>query len=365
MNKFTKIGLSALCGSLASIVTANAGSLAVTGSAEITWTGLSGQVSGNPIGMNTGMTFTGNGELDGGQTFSVAIAHTDKLAYSSANITLNTNSLGTFKLSSAEGGQGIGGYDDNMPRAWEEVWDTGIATNANFQKGVGSSTNISWTSPKVIGSTLQIAHAPDNDGAANVNKAVSGAANEHLGAGWDVVLDIDPEWDTGGFNLFLGASESRTAKGNGVTIKKLAGDHQEGVVGLEISLGPVQVGGQVSAERVRTQTKNSTNYYGNSSWGVAFNVNDNISVSYSEARHVQGKTKKQSYALSADGGAYSAGNVNEYNPKSWMRGDSIQVTYTLGGLGLKYAQTNYDNTAYSFDAKTAREAKVLAVSLAF
>ena len=150
MNKYTKIGLSALCGSLASISAASAGSIDVTGSALMTYTGLSGQVTGNPIGMATGLTFTGNGELDGGQTFSVTIAQTDKLAYSSANITLNTNSLGTFVLSSAEGGQGIGGYDDNMPRAWEEVWDTGIATNANFQKGVGSTTNLSWKSPKFV-----------------------------------------------------------------------------------------------------------------------------------------------------------------------------------------------------------------------
>ena len=147
MKKITKIGLSALCGSLASVSAANAGTLDVTGSAEATWTNLGGQVTGNPIGMNTGLSFTGNGELDGGQTFSITIAHTDKVAWSSANIALNTNNIGTFKLSSAEGGQGIGGYDDNMPRAWEEVWDTGIATNVNLQKGVGSSTNISWTSP--------------------------------------------------------------------------------------------------------------------------------------------------------------------------------------------------------------------------
>ena len=79
MNKITKIGLSALCGSLASIVSANAGSLEVSGSAEVTWTSLQGQSNGNPIGMNSGMTFTGNGELDGGQTFSVAIAHNDKM----------------------------------------------------------------------------------------------------------------------------------------------------------------------------------------------------------------------------------------------------------------------------------------------
>lgn len=132
MNKLTKIGLSALCGSLASVVSANAGTLEVTGSAEATWTSLSNGVTGNPIGMNTGLTFKGSGELDGGQTFSVTIAQTDKATWSSSNITLNTNSVGKFVLSSAEGGQGIGGYDDNMPRAWEEAWDTGIATNANF-----------------------------------------------------------------------------------------------------------------------------------------------------------------------------------------------------------------------------------------
>jgi len=61
MNKYTKIGLSALCSSLASIGIANAGTLEVTGTAEATWTGLGGQETGNPIGMNTGLTFKGSG----------------------------------------------------------------------------------------------------------------------------------------------------------------------------------------------------------------------------------------------------------------------------------------------------------------
>ena len=104
MKKYTKIGLSALCSSLATICVANAGTLEVTGSAEATWSNLPG-VTGNPIGMNTGLTFKGSGELDGGQTFSVTLADTDKSAYSSANITLHTNSVGTFILSSGEGGQ--------------------------------------------------------------------------------------------------------------------------------------------------------------------------------------------------------------------------------------------------------------------
>jgi len=359
MNKFKKIGLSALCGSLASISAVSAGSIDVTGSALATWTGLGGQTTGNPIGMATGLTFTGNGELDGGQTFSVVIAHTNKNAYSSAGISLNTNSAGTFKLSSAEGSAGIGGYDDNMHQAaWEEVWDTGIATNANFQKGVGSSTNISWKSPKIGGTTFQLAYAPDNDGSSSVKKAVSGDASNHFGSGWDIVLDSGTE--DGAINLVLGGSRTELAKEG--PNEDLSGDHEEAVVGLQFKFGPVALGGQVSGERLRSKAVNTAEYYGNSSWGVAFNVNDSLSVSYSEARHVQTKHKKQNWT----GGAHGISpNYNEYTPKSWMRGDSIQIAYTFGGIGLKFARTQYDNTAFSFDKKVARESQIVAVSLAF
>ena len=359
MKKYTKIGLSALCGSLASISAVNAGSLEVTGSAVATYTTLGGQVTGNPIGMATGLTFTGNGELDGGQTFSVAIAHTNKAAYSSANITLNTNSAGTFKLSSAEGGAGIGGYDDNMPRAWEEVWDTGIATNANFQKGVSGSTNISWKSPKVAGTSIQIAYTPANDGSSNAKKKTSGLDSD-FGAGWDIVLDTGTA--DGAINMFVGGSRTELAKSK--TFRDLSGDHEEAVVGLQFKLGPVALGGQISGERLRTRALNTAEYYGNTSWGVAFNVNDSLSVSYSEARHLQTKTHKANNA----GGkilGWKTQNFNEYTPKSWMRGDSIQVAYTIGGIGLKYAKTRYDNTKFSFDAKIPRESQIVAISLAF
>lgn len=358
MNKFKKIGLSALCGSLASISAASAGSIDVTGSALMTYTGLGGQVTGNPLGMATGLTFTGNGELDGGQTFSVAIAQTNKAAYSSANITLNTNSAGTFKFSSAEGGAGIGGYDDNMHQAaWEEVWDTGIGTNANFQKGVSSSTNLSWKSPKYAGTTFQIAYAPENDGSSNVKKATSGGS-DHFGSGWDIVLDTGTE--DGSINFVVGGSRTEIAKIK--NDRDLAGDHEEAIVGLQFKFGPVALGGQISGERLRSRGLNAAEYYGNSSWGVAFNVNDSLSVSYSEARHVMTKTHKQNQDDLTDDGAY---NRNEYTPKSWMRGDSIQIAYTIGGIGLKYARTTYDNTAFSFDAKIPREAQIVAVSLAF
>jgi hypothetical protein len=367
MNKYTKVGLSALCGSLASIAAANAGTLDVTGTAEATWTNKSGLTTGNPIGMNTGLTFTGNGELDGGQTFSVAITQTDKATWSSSNISLVTNSIGTFKLSSAEGSGGLGGYDDNMPTAWEEVWDTGVSTNANFQKGVGSSTNISWTSPEALGSKLIIAYAPDNDGAQNANKAASGSASDEFGMGYDVVLDIDMQGENSGVNLILGGSKTKQAqkrnKVAGAEIPDLEDDHDELMVGLVISIGPVELGGQISAERLGTKALNSVEYYGNSSWGLAFNVNDDLSLSYSEARHVQTKTHKANNPSQVIG--FTGHQMNEYTPKAWMRGSSIQVAYTIGGVALKYAQTEYDDTGYTYDGASPLDARIVAVSLAF
>jgi outer membrane protein OmpU len=67
MNKLHKIGATALCGSLA-CVAANAGEMSVSGSAVATYTSVDKSVTGNPIGINSGITFTGSGELDNGST---------------------------------------------------------------------------------------------------------------------------------------------------------------------------------------------------------------------------------------------------------------------------------------------------------
>ena len=56
-NKLIKIGVSALCGSLATISAAQAGEITVKGSAQTTYTKASTGTVGNPIGMNTGLTF--------------------------------------------------------------------------------------------------------------------------------------------------------------------------------------------------------------------------------------------------------------------------------------------------------------------
>jgi len=96
MNKLTKVGLSALCGSLASVSAASAGEMSVTGGVDMSWVDFGGgqAVTGNPIGMGSNLTFKGSGELDNGWTFDLTVAMLNGDAYSNSNVTLKMGGLG-------------------------------------------------------------------------------------------------------------------------------------------------------------------------------------------------------------------------------------------------------------------------------
>ena len=64
MNKLTKVGLSALCGSLVSVSAAHAGDLTVTGGADMTWISKGEDMTGNPIGIGSNFTLKGSGETE-------------------------------------------------------------------------------------------------------------------------------------------------------------------------------------------------------------------------------------------------------------------------------------------------------------
>ena len=95
MNKLTKIGLTALCGSLSSVAAANAGALDITGAMNIGATYGQGpnDHNGNPLGFNKAIGLAGSGELDNGYTWAYSAAYTDDAngtaVLSSATITIS------------------------------------------------------------------------------------------------------------------------------------------------------------------------------------------------------------------------------------------------------------------------------------
>ena len=343
MKKLTKIGLTALCGSLAAVTSANAGEMSVSGGATATWSSNSSTVTGNPIGINSGMTFVGSGELDNGTTFKLSITHADQSAYSVGSISMTMPSMGSISINQATGGAGIGGYDDKMPSAWEETWGTSLGTSIDLAKGVGSSMNIQYKTPSFAGTTLAVAYSPKNDGVQNNDKGASAATgSSHLGAGYDIMLDST----ISGQNVFLGYSTTERSPANksGTNADSMT-DVQEGVAGIILNIGPLKVGAQATAEwEGEEQTDGNVAGYRNVAYGAAFNVNDDLSISYGRM-----ESKK--------------GFVSNNTDTVQMEIDSIQVAYTMGGATLKLAETEADNVGYS--AGTSKSATTVALSLAF
>lgn len=288
MKKITKLGLSALCGSLAVASAANAGEISVSGTAEMTYLTVHGNNTGHPIGMKSNLTFTGSGELDGGQKVSLGITHTDKASWSAANIALTTNNIGTFTFSNGTGAD-LGDYDDKAPTAWEESWDAGQGATTDKISGVASSTNINWKSPattgKIMGgTTLILAYTPQNSGVTNNDKVASGGSN--TGRGLDAVLDLRAGKKLSGF-LGYSRTELKNENRNKDDHTKPDGDREEAVIGLNYKLGPFSAGYQHSAEDLKAQGNNQAaaevDMYLNRSWGIAMNINGGLSVSYGEA----------------------------------------------------------------------------------
>jgi hypothetical protein len=351
MNKISKVSLTALCGSLAALTAVKAGELTISGSAVMTMSKKSGATSGNPIGMKSNLTFSGNGELDGGQKVSLNITHNDKNVYSSSDMKLTTNSLGSFALTQGTGGAGIGGYDDNMPRAFEEAWDTGVGSGVDLAKGVGSSTTIAYTTPSLAGTTLQIAYAGKNDQQQVNDKSGSGIAGGELaGAGIDVVIDSSQDFGFFAPQIFVGYSETEQDS-DGVAGGDPKKNRKEGVIGTTVSVGPIKAGWQRTAEYTGLNEGDSTVFgYKNTSWGVSFNVNDDLSVSYSEFESIKG---------------FSGGHSNAGGERPTTTIESIQAAYTMGGVGLKVAFNDLDNGTYTVGTGSDAEHTLVRLSLAF
>ena len=241
MNKLTKVGLSALCGSLAGISAANSGTLDISGSATATWLNNEGTNTGNPIGMNSGITFKGSGELDGGTTFTLTLTQADRSAYSAGSIVMTTPSFGEITISQANGGTGIDAVDDAMPTAWEETDGAGLTIGQDKIKGVGASMNVQYKTPSFWGTTIAVAYSPKNDGTVVNDKAASGSTS-HKQEGYDILLR------TGGYaglDMFVGYSHtSRDPDNKTGTNVDAEDDHEEAVVGFTWVLGPLKVGAQ-------------------------------------------------------------------------------------------------------------------------
>ena len=280
MNKLTKVGLSALCGSLAAVSAANAGEMTVTGGVDMSWLSKGGgdAVTGNPIGIGSNLTFKGNGELDNGWTFDLTVAMLNQDAYSNTVVNVTMGSLGELNFNQGNSGNGIDALDDKMPTAWEETWGAGLGTGIYLVRGVGTNVNVQYSTPTAGGVSATFAVAHDM-GAADAADGASSIGGGATGAGYDATVNINPSFGTeilSGLNLFAGAHMTEHHNQTGGL-----NDRYEGVGGVTLDIGPISLGYASSGVLTgNTVTATDIDYYKNHMYGVAFNINDDLSVSY-------------------------------------------------------------------------------------
>jgi len=340
MNKLTKIGASALCGSLAAISAANAGSMSVAGGANATYTSNEGTVTGNPIGLNSGLTFTGSGELDNGTAFTLTITQTDAVGLSAANLNMDVPGLGGIKINAKSGGTGIDIVDDMMPTAWEETNGAGLSTGLQTVAGAGGGINIGYSVSSDMlpdGLKVDLAYSPSTTSGATADKG-QGGDTAGIGSAFDIVVQHSGLVD--GLNLFAGTSTITQEKSsNGYT-----GDRTQYALGATYAVGGVTVGYQQTRDNHQSAVAASTNYYDNEAWGVSFNVSDDLAISYG----VHASTRNMNSGVNTE---------NE--------GQSLQLSYTMGGASIQIAESSVDNGNYTSGSAQDRDGTTLRLSLAF
>jgi outer membrane protein OmpU len=332
MNNLRKVGLTALAGSLAA-VSAHAAEMTVSGATMLTYTSEdTTEVTGNPFGMKTNIGFTASGDVNG-YTVSYMQTSVDQFAgMSSARLSVDMGDMGTIAFDQGSG-SGLATIDDKTPTAAEEIWDgldgvtVGGLVGAAGNKGVFNYVN------SMGGLTLNAA-GRKGSGANSADGASSGGGQ----SAYDFALTGDGAsmgMDGLAWGLGFGVADS----GEQANTAGRESDDEHSTIFANYSFGPATFGMQKSEI---TYGANGTASQQTDAWGLAVNVNDDISISYGER--------------DVEYGNAGAAHTTE-------SGEGIAIAYTMGSMklaGNRNEVTNNDGTSGSADEMTE-----IALSFAF
>ena len=181
MNKFKKIGLSALAGSLVA-TSAFAGEMSVAGSASVNLEHINGggANAGKSFSMGNQLTFSGSGELDNGLNVALSFvidqnddSTTASGAVNSANtgipfdshsVTISSDGLGSLKFSGEGGSSALTAMDGT---AAGDIWDSFDGATTVHPTGLGGGNNsIMYTLPTFMDDVaINASYTPTGEGA--------------------------------------------------------------------------------------------------------------------------------------------------------------------------------------------------------
>ena len=363
MNNFKKIGLTALAGSLVTLGSAQAGEMSVSGGINtVLKFGKGGGNTTRTLGSDRDVSFTGGGELDNGTTFSMTATTNDDHGISASTTTISTPSLGSFSMGTSSGSASYL-YDEEVPTAYEQVSD-GKDTMANKVGDFMDNNHIMYTTPtlEMMGASItgHLGYSPQATDVA-VGDGASIAYSETIGVGKEAGITIAYEGLKVGF---YGAERERTVPYTTGSTGNYAHDEFNGAWYAKYSMGPVAIGysetyadaGVTSAISATSSTTAKTRrsgggIYTSESMSIAFNVNDNMSISYTTADETYDTQDNAKTAVTTDD------DVTESI-------DAIQVAYSMGGMSIKAYNMEVKNPGFDSDAADQSVTEI-ALGLAF
>ena len=358
MNTLKKIGLTALGTSLVA-GSAYAGEITASGDAGYTFKSEEiGVRSDEGYGYNHDITFSGSGELDNGFTVSTTMILVEGATLSSSNVALTMGGMGTITIGGGLGNVG-GGFDAVTPFAYEENHDGMATTTAIDSMGSLSDGNsILYAAPalEVGGATINITagYTPEAGDAVTGEGAVS-AQSANYGSARTLGVKVG----VAGLTAGMFGEEVDDDTGQAVSGQSRRDDAMSATWFANYSFGPVSVGYQKAgldhginaAATAATSAKTISTaggFFESEMMSIAFNVNENLSISYGELTETYNAQSHQTTEIA---------NVD-------MESDSIQFAYTMGSMSIKGYQTETDNPGWDSNANSNTETEI-AVNFAF
>ena len=352
MKKITKILISLFASTMISL-SAFAGELTVTGNAKATYNTVSGNATGdNTIGVSNEISIGATGELENGWTWTYNInldpADTTDGGGAAINddskLVLSTN-LGTFAAFGHDGGLNVSGNFSANAYSWPT--DTGFAEGKFEPANISDFMNVQYHTPAgllPLGIQAKIAYAPsgsDRNRSANTSTTIPGGTIGNMTMYQVSATPID--------GLSVSASYGTMDAARGVKTNEQ--EDQSGAVAVKYATGPFTFGvsrsldaGSIVDGGASNVVATTVEYYENTNFSIGFAVNENLSVSYSN------ESSEQNFVTASTVG---------YDQDT----QSYQAAYTMGGMTIALARTDYDNVGYVNNVDVTET--MFAVTMAF
>ncbi|MDA7593440.1 porin [Candidatus Pelagibacter sp.] len=317
MNKLKKIGLTALAASLVS-TSVFAGTMDVSGSAALYFTGGDKNVRGNGWSMNDSITFSGGGEMDNGWNVTATFlldnsdgrgTSTSGQIFDNRSIAIDMDTAGTLEFWGQSGDSVVTATDDKLPNMYEEAWYGAGSPNTG-----AATANMFYYSNAAIVDGLNVMASYTPSGTAEVQSSTE------FGATYSGVDGLTIGYATG------------TDGGAGATSEV---DNRN--MWATYAYGSVTVGYQTNSSDSKVADAD-TDYTG---MVITYTVTDELAVSYGTAE------------------------IDYENNAFDQESTSIGASYTMGSMTLSGVHNTHDNISGSSLAREDRAVYELGLSFAF